>query len=375
MTGLEFKDGKTLDCELVVIAAGIKPNSELARARGLDRRARHRGRQPDALTDDPQHLRASASACSTADRCTAWSRRIWEQAKVLADHLTGREPDAAYLGSKIATKLKVMGVEVASMGVTEPTEEGDEVVQFTGAKEGNLQEADHPQRAPAREHPAGRHQQGALPDAGVRAQHAAAGGAAVALCSTSARPAEDATIEEMPAEMQVCNCNGVTKGAIVGCVKQGKRSSRRSWRPRAPAWAAARARRSSPRSSSGRAAARPSEDPSADYYVPGVPLTKPELVARDSRARLAVGVCGVQRAGGRSRRSGQQARPGFAAEHALGTTSTSTSATRASSTIACTPTSRRTAPSASFRRCPAASPRPRSCAGSPTWPRSTRCRW
>ena len=61
---------------------------------------------------------------------------LWEQAKVLADHLTGIDPDAAYHGSKIATRLKVMGVEVASMGLTEPTEEGDEVVQFTEPKKG-----------------------------------------------------------------------------------------------------------------------------------------------------------------------------------------------------------------------------------------------
>ena len=48
---------------------------------------------------------------------------LWEQAKVLADHITGRNPDAAYHGSKLATKLKVMGVELASMGITEPADE------------------------------------------------------------------------------------------------------------------------------------------------------------------------------------------------------------------------------------------------------------
>ena len=40
---------------------------------------------------------------------------LWEQAKVLADHITGSNPDAAYFGSKVATKLKVMGVEMAAM--------------------------------------------------------------------------------------------------------------------------------------------------------------------------------------------------------------------------------------------------------------------
>jgi nitrite reductase (NADH) large subunit len=56
---------------------------------------------------------------------------LWEQAKVFAEHITSRNPDAAYHGSKLATKLKVMGVELASMGITEPAEDRDEIIQFT----------------------------------------------------------------------------------------------------------------------------------------------------------------------------------------------------------------------------------------------------
>ena len=61
---------------------------------------------------------------------------LWEQAKVFADHITGASRDAAYHGSKLATKLKVMGVELASMGITEPAEERDEIIQFTEPKKG-----------------------------------------------------------------------------------------------------------------------------------------------------------------------------------------------------------------------------------------------
>ena len=61
---------------------------------------------------------------------------LWEQAKVLADHITGKNPHAAYQGSKVATKLKVMGVEVASMGIVEPEYPEDEVVQFSEPKRG-----------------------------------------------------------------------------------------------------------------------------------------------------------------------------------------------------------------------------------------------
>ncbi len=81
----------------------------------------------------------------------------------------------------------------------------------------------------------------------------------------------------MPAEMQVCNCNGVTKSAIGGCVAAGKRTLKtvmegtragmgcgacKTLVSEVVAWACGGAAE---------------EDPSADYYVPGVPLAKPEL--------------------------------------------------------------------------------------------------
>ena len=48
VSGLEFKNGESLECDLVVFATGIKPNAEIAQPGRPDRRARNRGRQPDA---------------------------------------------------------------------------------------------------------------------------------------------------------------------------------------------------------------------------------------------------------------------------------------------------------------------------------------
>jgi nitrite reductase (NADH) large subunit len=53
---------------------------------------------------------------------------IWEQTQVLADVITDTRAESAYLGSKVGTKLKVMGVELASMGETKPASPSDEVV-------------------------------------------------------------------------------------------------------------------------------------------------------------------------------------------------------------------------------------------------------
>ena len=48
---------------------------------------------------------------------------------MLADVLTGASPHSRYRGSKIYARLKVGGVDVASMGVLEPELETDSVVQ------------------------------------------------------------------------------------------------------------------------------------------------------------------------------------------------------------------------------------------------------
>ena len=61
---------------------------------------------------------------------------LWEQAKVLADQITGTDDRAAYLGSRTSTKLKVAGVDVASMGLQGPERDDDEHVIFTEPKRG-----------------------------------------------------------------------------------------------------------------------------------------------------------------------------------------------------------------------------------------------
>jgi nitrite reductase (NADH) large subunit len=61
---------------------------------------------------------------------------IWEQARVLATHLTRQNPNAAYHGSKLSTKLKVMGVDLASMGRVEPQDEHDFIVLYSEPKRG-----------------------------------------------------------------------------------------------------------------------------------------------------------------------------------------------------------------------------------------------
>jgi nitrite reductase (NADH) large subunit len=275
VTGLEFTDDERIDCDLVVIAAGIKANTDLAVRAGL---TVERGIVVDnqLRTDDPR-IFAVGECVQHRGKVYGLVAPLWEQAKVLADGLTGANPKSAYLGSKIATKLKVMGVEVASMGVTEPTEEGDEVVQFTEPKKGmykkliirngrlvggillgDIAKAPYLAQAYERNTPVPEERLSLLFDIGA--------------------PSAQASVETMPPDMQVCNCNGVTKGKIQGCVKNGKRSTKAVMEATRAGMGCGACKGLVAEVVEWACGGETDADPSADYYVPGVPLSKPELV-------------------------------------------------------------------------------------------------
>jgi nitrite reductase (NADH) large subunit len=105
---------------MLVISAGTRPNAELAKEAGL---AVERG---IVVGDDLACLGApdvfAVGECAQhRGRLYGLVAPLWEQARVLADRLTGRTPQAMYVGSKVSTKLKVMGIELAVMGEKEPS--------------------------------------------------------------------------------------------------------------------------------------------------------------------------------------------------------------------------------------------------------------
>jgi nitrite reductase (NADH) large subunit len=110
--GVELTDGRRIDADAVIFAAGIRPNIVLAREAGIPV---NRG----VVVDD--HLQTSLPGIFALGEC-AEHRGIcyglvepaYEQAHVLSRHLAGRP--AAYPGSVVATNLKVSGVSVFSAG-------------------------------------------------------------------------------------------------------------------------------------------------------------------------------------------------------------------------------------------------------------------
>jgi predicted pyridoxine 5'-phosphate oxidase superfamily flavin-nucleotide-binding protein/bacterioferritin-associated ferredoxin len=148
---------------------------------------------------------------------------IWEQVKVLADHITGADSKAVYHGSKVATRLKVAGVELASMGLTEPDEQRDELVQFSEPGRGTYK------KLIIRD---GRLMGGILLGDSSKATsllHAFESNAPIPeerirLLFDIGAPPQRVTLDQMPLDAQVCSCQAVTKGTIVECVKSGRRT-------------------------------------------------------------------------------------------------------------------------------------------------------
>jgi len=110
--GVELTDGRRIEADAVIVAAGIRPNIALARDAGI---AVNRGViVDDALQTGAPDIFALGECAEHRGICYGLVEPAYEQARVLAQHLAGRT--AAYDGSVVATNLKVSGVSVFSAG-------------------------------------------------------------------------------------------------------------------------------------------------------------------------------------------------------------------------------------------------------------------
>jgi nitrite reductase (NADH) large subunit len=110
--GIELTDGRRLDADAVIFAAGIRPNIALAREAGIPV---NRGiAVDDHLQTGAADIFALGECAEHRGICYGLVEPAYEQARVLAQHLAGGS--AAYAGSVVATNLKVSGVSVFSAG-------------------------------------------------------------------------------------------------------------------------------------------------------------------------------------------------------------------------------------------------------------------
>jgi nitrite reductase (NADH) large subunit len=122
--GIRFGDGETLAFDMVIVSAGIRPRDELARDAGLEVAARGGVVVDDQLATDDPHISAIGEVASHRGVCHGLVAPGYAMADVLARRLSG-DPGARFGGADGSTKLKLLGVEVASFG--DPLAVGDDV--------------------------------------------------------------------------------------------------------------------------------------------------------------------------------------------------------------------------------------------------------
>ncbi|MEV5632638.1 nitrite reductase large subunit NirB [Micromonospora tulbaghiae] len=114
VAALDLADGRTLDAELVVVAAGIRPRDELARAAGLPLGPRGGVLVDPACRTADERIWAVGECAAVDGVCHGLVAPGYATAEVVADRLLGGA--ATFPGADTATKLKLLGVDVASFG-------------------------------------------------------------------------------------------------------------------------------------------------------------------------------------------------------------------------------------------------------------------
>ena len=227
VAGVRLKDGREIPADIVVMAVGIRPATGLARAAGLEV---ERGVVVDdhMVTSDPA-IMAVGECVQHRGACYGLVAPLWDMCRVLADAATTHAGDVAgagYAGSVTSTKLKVSGIDLFSAGDFSGGDGAEDIVMRDAArglykrvvvKAGRL---------------VGAVLYGDTADGGwyfdllkkgedisdirealIFGQAFASGG--------GARLDPNAAVAALSDQAEICGCNGVSKGAVVACIKGG----------------------------------------------------------------------------------------------------------------------------------------------------------
>lgn len=213
--GIELHDGSRLDADLVVVAAGIRPNVELGKGAGL---TVNRGIVVnDYMETSHPDIFAVGECVEHNGICYGLVAPLLEQGKVLAATMTGNK-GPTYSGTVTAAKLKIMGVDVFSAGTWVDAEATESVryedptlgvykklVLRAGKLAGVILVGDTSDTH--------RYMEWLRSDADLTAQRRHL---------LFPPPASDAGLDvaEMPESATVCGCVGVTKGAIIHAIHE-----------------------------------------------------------------------------------------------------------------------------------------------------------
>ena len=113
---MNFSDGTHIDTDMIVFSAGIRPQDELARNSSIEI-----GERGGIVINN--QCQTNYEDIYAIGECALWEQRIfglvapgYQMAKVAAQHILGSVQATQFTGADMSTKLKLMGVDVASIG-------------------------------------------------------------------------------------------------------------------------------------------------------------------------------------------------------------------------------------------------------------------
>ncbi|AGP58014.1 nitrite reductase large subunit NirB [Streptomyces rapamycinicus] len=218
VTAMTLSDGSSIETDLVIFSAGVRPRDQLARDCGLDVGERG-GIAVDAAcrTSDPAVYAIGECALAADGRVYGLVAPGYEMAEVAAREIADSPVGEGFTGADTSTKLKLLGVDVASFGDAHGTADGcldvvysdsrtgvykKLVVGADGALLGGVLVGD------AEAYGMLRPLTGSVPPVSPEQLVLPAGLGAPAALGPSA----------LPDEAVICNCHNVTKGAIRSAV-------------------------------------------------------------------------------------------------------------------------------------------------------------
>lgn len=220
--GLEFADGSSFDTDMVVISAGIKPRDELAGKVGITT-----GPRGGIVVDNS--MKTSVDDIYAIGECALHDNMVYglvapgyEMAEVLISTLT--EGDKSFVGFDMSTKLKLIGVDVASFGDAFGVQEHECIVYENKAKSiykrinitpdgknllGGILIGDAAEYNILTQYVNNRMKLPKDPETLILPQKSGENNAA-------------GNVENLPDAALICSCEGVTKGQICDVIKSGE---------------------------------------------------------------------------------------------------------------------------------------------------------
>lgn len=223
---MQFADGSSLDTDMIVFSAGIRPRDYLARECGLEV-------GPRGGIAINNHCQTSDANIYAIGECALWNGMVYglvapgyDMARVAARHILG-DSAAEFSGADMSTKLKLMGVDVASIGDPHAKAEGARSYQFTDERKqvykkivvsdcgkyllGGVMVGDAGEYGTLLQMMLNKIELPEAPEFLILPQSDGA-----------AKPGLG--VDALPAGAQICSCNDVSKGAICEAVAGGATS-------------------------------------------------------------------------------------------------------------------------------------------------------